>query len=99
MFGGKNWRETEMLTVGVDREWRTLGITTGFQPFAVTINNEIYMIGIYVCVGHNTILTLIFNANRWGQLWNQEDNIATMEQGLLKLDRDPGPWVLQILLP
>ena len=34
-----------MFTVGVDTEWKDLGITTGWHPFAATVNNEIYMQG------------------------------------------------------
>ena len=48
MFGGRGRDDvgeetTEMLIAGEYTAWRTIGKNPGEYPFAVTIDNEIYM--------------------------------------------------------
>ena len=45
VFGGKGGARSEMLVVDVDTAWSDLGQITGEYPYAITLDNEVYLQG------------------------------------------------------
>lgn len=76
-FGGgpaQFGQPTEMFTVGKDKAWTDLGHPQGYSPYAVTLDNEIYIQGEKLGKNNMGVQYLFLSAAYFTKIkkWNKE---------------------------